>query len=305
MAKRKKKNKKPGKGGRIALAAFVALLLCVAVMAAIGSINANIVRIRRADVVVPDLPDGFEGIRILYATDIDLCGINTSKKTAALFNQLQSLMPDVLILGGDYTSNSLFDILNHPEDDSSNSLKALRAREDLFHYISSFDAPLGKFAVSSPDDPDRSGLRSLMEQSGIRPLFNDRVSIRSGGDSLWLVGICDDTGNLNSAGRAFRGDECVLVTSYSPSILPILLTSEATDGGPWADIVLCGHTHGGQIRLFGQTALPLDSGERRYLSGWYVESGLPILVSQGVGCEAVNIRIGSEPEVWLLTLHRK
>ena len=305
MAKRKKTNKKPGKAGRAAIITFVILLLCLAATAGIGYVNACVVRIRRADVVVPDLPVGFDGTRILYASDIDLCGMNTPKRTAALFDHLRSLEPDLLILGGDYTSNSLFDILNHPDGDATSLSKALRAREDFFHYISSFDAPLGRFAVASPEDPDWDDLRTLMEKTGIRPLFNDRTAIRSGSDTLWLVGICEETGNLNSAGNAFQSDDCVLVTAYGPSVLPILLTSEASDGGPWADLALCGHTHGGQIRLFGRTLLSLDSREQRFLSGWNVDSGLPILITQGVGCESVNLRLGSEPEVWLLTLRRE
>ena len=305
MAKRKKINKKPEKGGRAAIIAFVVLLLCLAAAAGIGFINASVVRIRRADVVVPNLPVGFDSTRMLYASDIDLCGLNTPKRAAALFDELQSLEPDLLILGGDYTSNSLFDILNHPEGVATNRSKALRAREDFFQYISSFDAPLGKFAIASPEDPDWDDLRTLMEKSGIRPLFNDRTAIRFGSDTLWLVGICEETGNLNSAGNAFQRDDCVLVTAYSPSLLPILLTSEAADGGTWADLVLCGHTHGGQIRLFGRTLLSLDSREQRFMSGWNVDSGLPILITQGVGCESLNLRLGSEPEVWLLTLRRE
>ena len=138
----------------------------------------------------------------------------------------------------------------------------------------------------------------------MRPLFNDRTAIRSGGDALWLAGICEESASLNSAGNTFLKGDCVLVAAYSPTVLPVLLTSEASDGGQWADLALCGHTHGGQIRLFGRSVLPLDSREQRFLSGWNVDTGLPVLVTQGVGCEAVNLRLGSAPEVWLITLRR-
>lgn len=305
MAKRKKTNKKLGRGGRAALIAFAAVLLCLGAAAGIGIVNASIVRIRRADVVVPDLPDGFEGMRLLYASDIDLCGLNTPERSAALFNRLQSLSPDLLILGGDYTSISLLDTLNRPDNTSGKQAKAMLARESFFHYISGFDAPMGKFAIAAPEDPDWDTLSDVMKQSGIRPLFNDRTAIRSGSDTLWLVGVCEERSSLNAAGSAFEREDCVLVAAYSPVVLPILLTSEASDGGAWADLALCGHTHGGQIRLFGRTVLSLDSREQRFLSGWNVESGLPILVSQGVGCEGLNLRLGSAPEVWLLTLHRQ
>ena len=96
----------------------------------------------------------------------------------------------------------------------------------------------------------------------------------------------------------------MIVTAYSPSLLPILLTSEAGDGGQWSDLTLCGHTHGGQVRLFGRSALELNRQEQRYLSGWSVDNGHPILVTEGVGCEGANLRLGSAPEVWLITLRR-
>jgi len=304
MARANKRNKKPGRGGRIAIIGFCVLLTLLLAAVGIGAINATIVRIRRADVVLLDLPPSFDGATVLYVSDIDLCGLNTAQKAGELFQRLQSLRPDLLLLGGDYTSTSLLDALNRPghspEDDAATS----RERMSFFHYIASFDAPMGKFGIAAPEDPDHQALRSLMEESGVRPLFNDRTAIRSGADTLWLVGICEESANLNSAGSAFRRDDCVLVTTYSPTVLPILLTSEASDGGRWADLALCGHTHGGQVRLFGRSMLSLDSRERRFLTGWSVDSGLPILVTEGLGCEGLNLRLGTRSEVWLITLKR-
>jgi predicted MPP superfamily phosphohydrolase len=135
-------------------------------------------------------------------------------------------------------------------------------------------------------------------------LINARVSIERNGERLWLAGICENSANLNAAGTTFKGDECVLLCAYSPEILPILLTSEASDGGPWADLMLCGHTHGGQIRLFGRSVLNLTRQEQKYLSGWTTDNGMPILTTTGVGCEGLNLRLGSEPEVWLITLSK-
>ena len=305
MAKRKKSNKKPGKAGKIALAAFAALLLGLCALAGIGALNASVVRIRRAEVVLPDLPGGFDGVTLLYASDIDLCGLNTPERSGKIFDRLQSLRPDILLLGGDYTSSTLLEILNKPDGKEQSSPEKLELRASFFHYIASFDAPMGKFAIASPDDPDQEDLATLMESSGVRPLFNDRTAIRSGDDTLWIAGVCRESASLNSAGATFDRHDCVLLMAYSPEVLPVLLTSEAKNGGSWADLALCGHTHGGQIRLFGRSVLPLTSRELRFLSGWRTDSGLPILVNQGLGCEGANLRLGSQPEVWLITLRRQ
>lgn len=305
MATRKKTNKKPEKAGKTVLSAFAYLLLIIVVTAVIGLGNASLLRIRRAEVVLPDLPQSFNGKTLLYASDIDLCGINTPSRTGALFDQLQSLHPDMLILGGDYNSTSLPDKLNRPQSNADDNARALDSRSDFFHYISAFHAPLGKYAIASTEDLQWDILRGVMEANGVQPLINSKIDIHSGPDTLWLASICGRVSNLNEAGRAFSRDDCVLVIAEGPDNLPVLLTSEAADSGPWADMVLCGHTHGGQIRLFGRCLLSLTDAETRFLSGWNTQSGLPILTTEGIGCEGINLRLGTEPEVWLITLLRE
>ena len=302
MATKIKTNKKPGKGGKIALGIFAALLLIIIITACLGMINASLLRIRRAEVVLPDLLQGFDGKTLLYASDIDIFGINTPTRMGILFNQLQSLHPDLLVLGGDYNSTSLLDKLNRTENSSDNTANILKSRSDFFHYISAFQAPLGKYGIANTEDIQWQSLREAMEANGIKPLINEKTDIHSNGDTLWLVGICGKISSLNDAGKAFSHNDSVLVFAEGPDVLPILLTSEAKDDGSWADMVLCGHTHGGQIRLFGKSILSLSNAERRFLFGWNTQSGIPILTSQGIGCEGINMRLGTEPEVWLITL---
>lgn len=302
MSTKIKKNKKPGIGGKIALVTFAALLLIISITAFIGMVNASLLRIRRAEVVLPDLPQSFDGTTLLYASDIDLFGINTPARSGILFNQLQSLHPDVLVLGGDYNSTSLLDKLNRSESNGDNTSLLMKSRSDFFHYVNVFRAPLGKFGIANTEDVQWHNLRESMEENGIRPLINEKIVIRSNGDTLWLAGLCGKIASLNDLGNAFSHKDCVLVFAEGPDVLPALLTSEAADSGSWADLILCGHTHGGQIRLFGKSILSLSNAEKRFLSGWNIQSGIPILTSEGVGCEGINLRLGSEPEVWLITL---
>ena len=302
MATKIKTNRKPGKGGKIALGLFAALLLIIALTACIGMINASLLRIRRAEVVLPDLPRGFDGKTLLYASDIDIFSINTPTRVGLLFNQLQSLHPDLLILGGDYNSASMLDKLNRTESSSDNTARILKSRSDFFYYINTFQAPLGKYGIANTEDIQWQSLREAMETNGIKPLINEKIDIHSNGDTLWLAGICGKISSLNDAGNAFSHNDCVLVFAEGPDVLPVLLTSEAEDNGFWADMILCGHTHGGQIRLFGKSLLSLSNTEKRFLCGWNTQSGIPILTSEGVGCEGINMRLGTEPEVWLITL---
>ncbi len=305
MATKKKTNKKPGKSGKIALGIFAAVLMMLTIMLGIGALNASLLRIRRAEVVLPDLPRKFDGTTLLYAADIDLCGLNTPARSGALFHELQSLQPDILVLGGDYNSTSLLDELNRPEKNQDDEENMMASRSDFFHYIESFQAPLGKFAIAATEDVQWQDLRSVMKAHGVQPLINEKIDIHLDGDTLWLAGICGKISNLNDAGNAFSSDDCVIVIAEGPDIIPVLLTSEASDSGTWADMALCGHTHGGQIRLFGKSVLSLSDADNRFLSGWNTQSGIPILTTEGVGCEGLNLRLGTEPEVWLITLRRE
>lgn len=302
MAKSQKKNGKLSRGRILALKAFAALLLALALLTGVAFVNASIVRVRQATVVIPDLPTAFEGTTILYASDVDLCGTNTPARAGRLFDQLQSLKPDMLILGGDYTSRSLLDILNTSPSGGASTGNQVDLRQNFFHYIYGFDAPLGKYAIAAPEDENWDLLRQQLTEAGVQPLFNSRTLITSDDDRMWLAGVCGGDTNYNSASQSFARGDCVIVISYSPELLPVLLTSEASDSGRWCDLVLTGHTHGGQIRLFDRSLLTLTRVEKQYLTGWRTDSGLPILTTEGVGCEGVNLRLSSTPEVWMLTL---
>ena len=302
MAVRRKKNPKRSRRGRIGLRIFAGIVLALMLCVGGAMLNAGVVRVRRAELELRDLPPSFDGRTILFASDIDLCGLNTAEKSGKLFEQLQSLRPDILLLGGDYNSASWLELLNQGEARQQSAAQGLRQRADFFHYISDFDAPLGKFAIAAPEDADPEALASQMIEAGVRPLFNDRAAVSLGSDTLWIIGVSAKSANLNAAGNAFSRDDCVIVAAYSPTVLPVLVTSEARDGGRWADLVLTGHTHGGQAQLFGRTALQLNRQEQHYLSGWSMENMLPILTTTGVGCEGVNLRVGTAPEVWLITL---
>lgn len=304
MAVRRRSGKKTGKGYRLALGILAGLALAVAAFFGAMALKANAVQVRRAEAFLADLPPAFDGATVLFASDIDLCGLNTARKAAALMDSLQALQPDILILGGDYTSESVFDALNRGENRDAAAAKRLRERTDFFHYISAFSAPLGKFAIAAPEDGERDALAAQMNAAGIRLLYDDAVSVQLGDGRFVLLGASTQYADFSAAAAGIRRDDCVLVAAYSPELFPRMLTAEAQDGGSWVDLALAGHTHGGQIVLFGRSILNLTSTERDYMEGWRIVNGIPILVSGGLGCEAVNVRVGSQPRAYLVRLKK-
>lgn len=284
-------------------AGWVVMAVAAVVAALIGwmVINASLVQLRRASVHVPDLPAAFEGRTILYISDVDLCGLNTSERAAEAILQLQRLNPDMLILGGDYTSPTLGEVLNGRPDKEN----MLRNREAFFQALSDFNAPMGKYAMACREDAAIGDISTTLQNAGFTELNDNRRQFTLSGQKLWLVGVDLDAKNLSSLGRSFQRGECVVCVAETPDCLPRVTTSEAADGGGWADLCLTGHTHGGQIVILGRSVLNLTALEQQFRYGWTREGGAPMLTSSGLGCEGVNLRLGTSPEVWLITLHKK
>ena len=279
-----------------AIAAVIALAL--AVLTGLMLMNASLLHVMRATVAVADLPPAFEGTTILYLSDIDLCGLNTPARAAEAVMQLQSLHPDMLILGGDYTSRTVGDVLNKRTDAQG----MLGRRGAFLQAVGRFEAPMGKYALAGMEDTALGDMTDMLKQNGFVPLNDTRNHISVGDDALWLVGVGMDSERVSDMGRSFRAGECVICVAESPDCFPRIVTAEASDSGRWADLCLAGRTHGGQIRVLGRSALTLTGIEQQFLSGWTRESGVPMLTSSGVGCEGANLRLGTRAEVWLITL---
>lgn len=282
-------------GWRIALAALAAFLLLIGAM----HLNANLVHVRYAEVRLEDLPDSFDGTTILFASDFDLCGLSTARDAQKLFDRLQPLQPDMLLLGGDYASPSLLDRLN-----GCSGAEETAARKAFFQSVADFHAPLGKFAISGDNDGNIDALKLAMMNSGVSLIDGGIQTISNGADSIVLAGVGERTRDVNALANRLTGDQFCIALMHRPSRVVDVRIAEARDGGQWADLSLAGHTHGGQIRIGGRSVLSLGEVEKRFTGGWYTDGGL-LLVTEGVGCESVNLRFGSQAEVWLITLLTK
>ena len=277
----------------------VAALGLIALGAGALHLNARIVHVRYAEVALEDLPASFDGTKILFASDIDLCGLNTAADADRLFARLQTLYPDILLLGGDYASPTLLERLN-----GRTGADETAARKAFFDAIADFHAPMGKYAVSGDNDGAHDALGLAMMDSGVQLIDGSMMVISNGTDKIAIVGVGEGTDNVPQISAAIRSDQFAIALMHRPSKLVDVRIAEAKDGGQWADLSLAGHTHGGQLQIAGRTLLSLDEIEKRCPGGWYSEGG-PFLVTQGVGCEAVNLRLGSQAEVWLITLKAK
>lgn len=269
----------------------VLLLLCY------PFIEPYLLRVEQKTLAFSELPQGFHGLRVAFLSDIHYGPFFSADRLDALVSRVNALRPDLVLLGGDYAN------------DSDGAVAFFQMRP-------AFSARLGVYAVPGNHDrvmpeSNRDLLEGAMSAAGIVPLFNRTVPLTlSSGETIYLSGI-DDYGNGHpdaaQAARSVRRDDFLIFLTHNPDAIPSFQEIPAQDGSTdWADLILCGHTHGGQVTLFGQKALfSVTSYGERYRTGWKEENGAQILISNGVGTSVVPMRFFAPPQIHLLTLTRQ
>ena len=232
--------------------------------------------------VLPDLPDAFEGFRILHLTDLHVD--MDEENLEAVIRQIEPLSYDLCVLTGDYRKNTW-----GPVDDALDGMARLR------------EAIRGEaYAVLGNHDSVR--MVPAMEDMGYRLLMNEMVPLQKETEQIYLAGVDDahyyKVHNLHRAGDEIPVGGLSILLSHTPEIW-----REAAHAGH--DIFLCGHTHGGQLCLPGGIPLTLDSRcPRRLGRGAWQANGMQGYTSPGAGTSVLNVRLNCPPEVTIHTLTR-
>ena len=234
------------------------------------------------DVVLPSLPQRFEGFRIAQISDVHHCrlvGLSEVQRIVTITNQAK---PDLVVLTGDYTTTYR------------------RFIEPCAEALGQLIAPEGVWAVLGNHDhyTDPQLTAWALERNKIVVLNNANSRIRRGQDFLQLAGIDDWSWNQTDWRRALYN-----LDTDSPSILlshqPTVLDLAQTEG---IGLILSGHTHGGQVNLpFLGAPVRFASREFKYLRGRYSRNKTQLYVSRGTGVIGLGVRFGATPEI---AIHR-
>lgn len=250
------------------------------------------VHLTRYDVFVPRLPRHLDGLRVLHLSDLH---VHPGSDLAWQVPKLAAAEPhDLVCYTGDF-----IDV-----DDDIPALSTLLARmpptAESYAVLGNHDyIPFGRTRGTN----DVRRLRAVLSDAGITVLANEAHAVRRGG--LYVAGVDDP---------ATRRDDCAVAMADVPDESCTLLLAHSPDvalrlGAHRPDLILAGHTHGGQIRLSRiGPLLTLSEMPRHLAMGLGIYRDVPIFVSRGVGYSGLNIRIGSPAEVALLTLrsaHRR
>lgn len=306
--------------------AAVALSTLPAVAVATAAYSVQIeprwLRRRRLTIPVAGLPPYASGLRVLHISDIHYRP--KTPITSSLLRRVKAwcdeLEPDLVCLTGDFVESdadveALLDELcplksrhgcyavfgNHdfsrkldPPEPPAYQMRALLA--DVL------GKPWHRKARKDPQSNDVGRIAAAMCERGIRILRNASARIELPGGSLYVAGVDDPQQRRHDVGRALRAvppDAPLLLLAHSYDVLP------SVKGAARPLLVLCGHTHGGQIRIPGMK--PLLTHTRLHLAdarGLLCYEGTPLYVTTGLSA-SIPLRFGCRPEVALLTLVRK
>jgi len=244
-----------------------------------GKQNTLDIQIKHNDIYLPGLPKAFDGFTILHASDLHV-DMNW-KATRVMTKCLATLEYDICVLTGDYRAKTF--------GEYKRSLAGMR------QIRTSLNSPI--YAVLGNHDTVQ--MVPGLEAMDIRLLLNESVVIEKDDALIHLVGIDDAhyyrVDNIEKAVEGVPHGDFSILLSHTPEIYQQAAHAEF-------NLMLCGHTHGGQICLPGGFPLTLDANCPRYLgAGPWQYHGMTGYTSAGCGTSVVSVRLNCPPEI---TLHR-
>lgn len=288
---------------RSALAGMGAFLLGGSSLAGYAHAESWNLVVRDYRVTPPDWPQGF-GLKIAALADIHACHPWMSlDRIVHLVERTNALGADVIVLLGDFVAG-----------DRMNRVSTAVDLDALAKTLSGLRAPLGVHAVLGNHDwwedaaaqKRRAGptlVGQALERVGIAVHENNAVRLTKGQNSLWLAGLGDQWAFLRRLGRNRYsgvddlGGTLAKVTDDAPVLLLVHEPDIFVDVPPRVSLTLAGHTHGGQIRIMGFAPVVPSRFGRRFTYGHIVEEGRHLIVSGGIGCSGLPLRLGRPPEI--------
>jgi uncharacterized protein len=239
--------------------------------------------ITRMDIRIRRLDAAFEGLKIVHLTDIHHSVYTPLEDVQRAVNLSNQLEPDLVALTGDYVTFSRSYIWP-----VARVLGGLRSKLGIFAVLGNHD-----FSV----DPEE--MTKALEAQRIRVLRNTHFALHAGHGRLWILGVDDlwwNAADLEAGIRHTPAHDPKILLCHNP--LGIRLAVEHK-----IDLVLSGHTHGGQVRLPVVGALYARSKlGKRFVEGWNQLDGTQIYISRGIGKVVVPLRVGCPPEIACLRL---
>ncbi len=243
--------------------------------------EANTLTVEKVTIRLKRLPKNLDGFRLVHLSDIHHSPFTNLEHISRAVEISNELKPDMFVLTGDYVS--------HETEYIAPMAKVLGRLESEF----------GTFACLGNHDhwTDAEQVTSHLQDANIKVLNNEGFRFQARNASFWLAGVDDYMVGQTDLPAALRGsfpDEMKMLLAHNPKIL-----YRAARAG--VDLMLSGHTHGGQVKIRGDEKRILPR-RRKFASGLYRRKETQVYITRGIGTVVLPVRYGCPPEISLIQL---
>jgi hypothetical protein len=280
---------------------FLTVGLCSTAGLALYSseIERHWVEVTERDVYLRGLPASFDGMRIAQISDIHMDEFTEPFFLRQVIDRVNQIKPDAVFITGDFVTSKMGMNLDSTRFargaawQCASILTGLECRA-IYASLGNHDVDVGAKQVSA-----------ALAAKGITVLRNAYLPIERGTSRIWLAGLDDPLSGHPNPDLAIPASirnvpsEPIVLLCHAPDYADHLLTQPA---GQAVDLMLSGHSHGGQIRLPLLGALVLPELARKYVKGWFQLGRLQLHVNRGIGTIGLPFRLDCPPEITSITL---
>lgn len=243
-------------------------------------------------IVDSNLPKNFYGLKIVQISDIHYKVTTTKEDLKKMVTEINLLKPDIVILSGD-----LFDSnIKYTKDDY----------KDLKKILKSINYNISKYAIKGEDDLKIKEWKEIIDNSNFIDLNDNHELIYSNGlDPILMIGISSNY-NKNNIKQTINSIYKEINTKYKYSIL-ILHEPDIINYIDHSkfNLILAGHSHGGQIKLPLIGGVIKDKYSKTYTNDYYKLDNTKLFVSSGIGTSKYKFRFLNKPSINFYRLRNK
>lgn len=230
--------------------------------------------------------DGLKGLKVVFVGDLHVKPYQ-KEHLKHVVKKINEQHPDLILCIGDFVSghkkrHSL------PIKEIAKELSVLKPRYGFYTVLGNHDWWQGGEEIGK-----------ILEQNGIIVLGNENKKININGNKLSIAGVEDlSTRGVDLQKSVKNIHQPSILLSHSPDVFPLIKRKDNVD------LILAGHTHGGQVRLpfIGPLVVPSDYG-KQYAAGLIEESGHTMFVTKGIGTSIIPVRFNCLPEIVVINFN--
>ena len=246
------------------------------------------IRLENITISFKKLPENFDRLKIIQISDLH--SKKFGKKEKKVLEIISQEKPDFLFITGD---------ISEVRQDKIGPCFEFWKRLDKLRPGSVY-AVFGNH-IYEDRKIEPIVFQDILRKSGIVVLNNENIRLEKQGQYIWLLGVDDPHTNHHNLPKALQGvdnSSIRILLSHSPEIVDDLRTGDA-------DLILTGHTHGGQVKIPGIRPFWVPTKYHgKYERGLFNIKGAYMYVNRGIGTKKLPIRFNSKPEITLLTLKK-